>query len=180
MADAASFVINLIDKISGPAKASEKSLAQLDTQIKKDSAALKTLDAAMARLSKAGGASTERMQGLEKAIASKKAAVADATNAIADMAGKHDHASASTARLTGSTEKLGGASEETAGSLGQVGGAAGAVAVAVGVAALAVGALIYKMAELSVKSHEAYEAQRALAFAETGSQKEATRLADAQ
>lgn len=165
MADAASFLIALEEKISGPAKAGAQSLAQLDAQIKKDSAALKTLESAMKRLEASGGGTADQMASLRGAIDAKKASIAGATDKVA--AYKEEAA--------GAGEATGMFSEQIAAMGGPVGIAVAAVTVLVAGLAMAVGAL----ASMALAAAGAQRNQLILAQAMTGSAAEAKAIVDA-
>lgn len=156
----------MVDKISGAAKGGKKSLADLDAQIKKDSSSLKTLEAAMGHLSKSGQGSTERIQGLEKAIASKKASLASASDAVAKLA-------ASEKKGGDAADDMGNKSSKLKTVLGGLAGAAAATATAV------VG-VVLGMAALSLEAAQQKSEQLALAESLTGSASAAHRVVDAQ
>jgi hypothetical protein len=158
---ALNFQIKLEDQVSPSAQKAASSLHQLDAAIKNESASLRTLQAEMLGMKKAGHASSEAFKMLSGAIADQRMKVAALKDKMLDAGGlpQAGKAAGLLESIMGSlTSKLGGAGRAL-GALGPYGIAAAAALAAVGVAATATaGAVAYLATELvrmGVQSSEA-------------------------
>lgn len=150
--DAATYTIELIDRITGPASGATGALDKLSSHLGATASAASRMDGAWA----------------------------DANGRLHDANGRFLAMGSSANGASGALGNLGGASEGAAGSLGAVSAAGTALVGVLVVVAAATGAVIVQMAELSFKATELREAQLGLALAETDSIEQANALVDAQ
>lgn len=87
MADTLTFQLNLIDKMTAPAKAASRSVAQLEAQLKAEQASIRQLNAAMKNLQGGTSVNIAEFKKLQSALAGKKELVAGIQSQILSMGG---------------------------------------------------------------------------------------------
>src|ERR1700748_744063 len=91
--DALDFQLNLIDKMTAPAKAASKSLGQLEAQLKQESAAVRQLQVAMKNLQGGTSVNIDEFKKLQAQLSGKKNSVAALQSQILALGGSGKKAS---------------------------------------------------------------------------------------